>query len=303
MSGRTVNQGTANQVNLTGRRRRLAGELKRLRIEAGLTGEQVAERLAPLGRWSASKVSRIETGRVAAHHGDVADLLDLYGLAGGALRAELVEIARQSGKRGWWQSYQDVMPGHIAPILDFENASSAIRVMHNQLVPGLLQTAAYARALIRSCHPEAGPEQVDRLVELRLDRQKVLERVDPPKLSVILDEAALRRPVGGVPAMRDQLRRLVEQADAKRAVVQVIPFDAGEHTGLDMPFTILSFPGDEEPDVVYLEQYTTAWYIEDEYDVMRYNDYFGRLQDIALGPEESRTLIAHTVEEFEELRS
>lgn len=293
MSGRTT-----NHVNLTGRRRRLAGELKRLRIEAGLTGEQVAERLAPLGRWSASKVSRIETGRVAAHHGDVADLLDLYGVGGGPLRAELVEIARQSGKRGWWQSYQDVVPGHIAPILDFESASSAIRVMHNQLVPGLLQTAQYARALIRSCHPEAGPEHVDRLVDLRLDRQKVLERDDPPQLSVVLDEAALRRPVGGAPAMRAQLRRLVEQHDANRAVIQVIPFHAGEHTGLDMPFTILSFPGDDEPDVVYLEQYTTAWYIENEYDVVRYNEYFDRLRHVALGPQESRTLIAHTAEEL-----
>jgi len=134
-------------------------------------------------------------------------------------------------------------------------------------------------------------------VDLRLDRQKVLERDDPPRLSVILDEAALRRPVGGAAAMRGQLRRLVEQADAQRAVVQVIPFDAGEHTGLDMPFTILSFPGDD-PDVVYLEQYTTAWYIEDEYDVMRYSDYFDRLRYVALDPQESRTLIAHTAEEL-----
>lgn len=292
MSGRT-----ANQVNPTGRRRRLAAELKRLRIEAGLTGEQVAERLAPLGRWSASKVSRIETGRVAAHHGDVSDLLDLYGLDDGPRRAELIGFARESGKRGWWQSYQDVMPGHIAPILDFERAGSAIRIMHNQLVPGLLQTAAYARALIRSCHPEAGPEQIDRLVDLRLDRQKVLDRDDPPQLWVVLDEAALRRPVGGPSAMRAQLRKLVEHADAARAVVQVIPFDAGEHTGLEMPFTILSFPGVDEPDVVYLEQLTTAWYIEDEYDVKRYSEYFARLQDTALDPSASRKLIADTAEE------
>ena len=293
MSGRRL-----NHQNVTSRRRRLAGELKRLRGEAGLTGEQVAERLAPLGRWSASKVSRIETGRVAAHHGDVADLLDLYGLAGGPLRAELVEIARQNGKHGWWQSYQDVLPGHIAPVLDFESSSNAIRFMHNQLVPGLLQTAEYARALISSCHPEAGREQVDRLVDLRLDRQKVLEGADPPRLWAILDEAVLRRPVGGVKAMRGQLRRLVEQTDAARAVVQVIPFDAGEHTALDMPFTIMSFPGDDEPDVVYVEQYTTAWYIEDEYDVKRYNAYFDRLQDTALGPYESRTLIVRATEEL-----
>lgn len=293
MSGRNL-----NHLKLTVPRRRLAGELKKLRTEAGLTGEQVAERLAPLGRWSASKLSRIETGRVAAHHGDVSDLLDLYGLAGGPLRAELVEIARQSGKRGWWQPYQDVMPGHIAPILDFEAASSAIRFMHNQLVPGLLQTAAYARALISDFYPDAAPDQIERLVDLRLGRQKVLERDDPPRLWAILDEAALRRPVGGVTVMRGQLNRLIEQADAARVVVQVIPFDAGEHTGLDMPFAILSFPGAEEPDVVYLEQHTTAWYIDDEYDVKRYISHFDRLRDTALGPQESRTLIVHAIEEL-----
>lgn len=283
---------------LTARRRRLAAELKRLRLAAGLTGEQVAERLAPLGRWSASKVSRIETGRVAAHHGDVSDLLDLYGVDGGPLREELVEIARQAGKHGWWQSYQDVLPGHITPLLDFENSSSAIRYMHNLLVPGLLQTAAYARALIRSCHPEAGPTQIDRLVDLRLDRQKVLEREDPPQLSVILDEAALHRPIGGTKAMREQLLRLVEQVDDARAVVQVIPFDAGEHTGMDMPFTIMSFPADHEPDVVYVEQYTTTWYIDDEYDVRRYTTYFNNLLQTALGPRESRALIIQTAEEL-----
>ncbi len=283
---------------LTARRRRLAGELKRLRQQAGLTGEQVAERLAPLGRWSASKVSRIETGRVAAHHGDVSDLLDLYGVGNGPLRAELVDIARQNGKPGWWRSYQDVLPGHLTPVLDFEASSSTIRFVHGQLVPGLLQTAAYARALIHSFHPDAGPEQVSRLVDLRLDRQKVLQRDDPPRLWAILDEAALRRPIGGEAAMRGQLRRLAEDGDAGRAVVQVIPFGTGEHAGLDAPFTILSFPGDDEPDVVYVEQYTTAWYIDDEYDVRRYNTYFGRLREAALGPKESRTLIMNTMKEL-----
>lgn len=282
----------------TVRRRRLAGELKRLRTAAGLTGEQVAERLGPLGRWSASKVSRIETGRVAVHHGDVADLLDLYGLADGALRDELVETARESGKRGWWQAYRDVLPGHITPILDFEAATSSMRFVHNQLVPGLLQTPAYARALIRSCNPHAGPAQVDRLVELRLDRQRVLARRDPPRLWVILDEAVLRRPVGGAGAMHAQLDRLVEHADAERAVVQIIPFQAGEHTGLDMPYTILSFPGGAEPDVVYLEQFTTACYIEDEYDVMRYSGNFEHLRATALGPEDSRDLIVRATEEL-----
>jgi transcriptional regulator with XRE-family HTH domain len=282
----------------TVRRRRLAGELKRLRIAAGLTGEQAAERLAPLGRWSASKVSRIETGRVAVHHGDVADLLDLYGVEPGAAREELIEIARESGKRGWWQSYRDVLPGHITPILDFEAETSAMRFMHNQLVPGLLQTPDYARALIRSCRPEAPAEEVDRLVALRLDRQKLLDRTDPPQLWVILDEAALRRPVGGTQAMRSQLNRLLERAVDPGTVVQVIPFAAGEHTGLDMPFTILSFPGDDDPDVVYLEQHTTACYVEDECDVKLYNVYFDHLRASALSPRESRTLIQKATKEL-----
>lgn len=282
----------------TVRRRRLAGELKRLRLAAGLTGEQVAERLAPLGRWSASKVSRIETGRVAVHHGDVADLLDLYGVGPGALREELVGIARESGKRGWWQSYSDVLPGHITPILDFEASTSQMRFMHNQLVPGLLQTPEYARALIRNCRPDAAAEEVDRLVDLRLDRQKLLERESPPKLWVILDEAALRRPVGGTQAMRRQLDRLAESAEKPGTVVQVIPFTAGEHTGLDMPFTILSFPGQDDPDVVYLEQHTTACYVEDKCDVNRYNVYFDQLRASALGPQESYILIRNAGKEL-----
>jgi transcriptional regulator with XRE-family HTH domain len=282
----------------TVRRRRLAAELKRLRTAAGLTGEQVADRLGPLGRWSVSKVSRIETGQVAVHHGDVADLLDLYELSGGALRDELVEIARESGKRGWWQSYRDVLPGHITPILDFEASTSAMRFVHNQLVPGLLQTPAYARALIHSCNPEAAPDQVDRLVDLRLDRQKVLRRDDAPQLWVILDEAALRRPIGGVNAMRAQLVKLAEHDETSRVLVQVIPFRAGEHIGLDMPFTILSFPGDDEPDVVYLEQFTTACYIEDEYAVKRYIANFDRLRAAALGPGESRDLIVRVTKEL-----
>jgi transcriptional regulator with XRE-family HTH domain len=278
------------------RRRRLATELKRLRLAAGLTGEQVAERLAPLGRWSASKISRIETGRVAVHHGDVADLLDLYGVGSGPLRDELIGIARESGKRGWWQSYNDVLPGHIAPILDFEAATSQMRFMHNQLVPGLLQTPEYARALILSCLPGAAADEVDRLVDLRLNRQKLLERANPPKLWVILDEAALHRPVGGRQAMRRQLNRLlecaaIEDTGGPGAVVQVIPFSAGEHTGLDMPFTILTFPADDEPDVVYLEQHTTACYVEDESDVTRYHIYFERLRASALGPQQSHALI------------
>ncbi|MBS2963987.1 helix-turn-helix domain-containing protein [Actinocrinis puniceicyclus] len=274
----------------TARRKRLAGELKRLRIAAGLTGEQVAEQLAPLGRWSASKVSRIETGRVAAHHGDVADLLDLYGLGPGVLREELVEIAREGGKHGWWQPYRDVLPGHLAPILAFEAVACSMRFMHNQLVPCLLQTPDYARALVRSHRPDAAAGQVDRLVELRLDRQRLLERTDPPQLWVVLDEAALRRPVGGSRVMRGQLDRLLERAEGPDTVVQVIPFAVGEHTALDMPFTILSFSG-SDPDVVYLEQPTTACYVDDERDVTSYHTFFDRLRSCALDPRRSLALI------------
>lgn len=279
-----------------GHRRRLAAELRRLRVAAGLTGEQVAAQLAPLGRWSASKVSRIETGRVAVHHGDVDDLLDLYGVAHEPLRVELVGIARESGKKGWWQPYRDVLAEHVSLLLELEAGASALRVVHNQLVPALLQTPDYARVLIRAGHPGARAEQVERLVELRMGRKRVFERPDAPWLRVLLDEAALRRPVGGPAVMRAQLERLTEHSDAGDAVIQVIPFAHGEHIGMDSPFTILSFPG--AADVVYLEQHTTAACVEDDRDTGLYRLFFDRIRTLALDPRRSRRLIAEAAEDL-----
>jgi transcriptional regulator with XRE-family HTH domain len=282
----------------TVRRRRLASELKRLRGEAGLTGEQVAERLADLGgRWSPTKISRIETGRVSVHHGDVADLLDLYGLTDASARGELIAIARESGRKGWWHSYSDVTPQRISGYLDFEAAARAIRIFQGDVLPGLLQTEEYAHAVVASVLHDSPQEKIQRIVELRMGRQQILSRPDPLQLWAILDEAALRRAVGGPAVMRAQLEHLTRAAELPNVTIQVIPYAAGEHPGMDSPFTILEFPDQADPDVVYLEHLLTTVYLEEADEVRRYSLFFDHLRAVALSPHDSIRMIATAVGE------
>lgn len=281
----------------TVRRRRLASELKRMRTEAGLTGEQVAERLSQLGgRWSHTKVSRIETGQVSVNHGDVSDLLDLYGVTDERSRQELVQIARESGKKGWWHSYSDVTPQRISPYLDFEATAESMKIFQGQVLPGLVQTEGYARAVIASVLPDSPAEEISRTVELRLARQQVLTRDVPLQLWAILDEAALHRTVGGIPVMRKQLHRLAEMASMPNITVQIVPFGAGEHPGMDSPFTILEFPDSADPDVVYLEHLLSTVYLEKHDEVKRYSLFFDHLRAAALNPKESSQMITAVAE-------
>jgi transcriptional regulator with XRE-family HTH domain len=283
----------------TVRRRRLASELKRMRTEAGLTGEQVAERLSQLGgRWSHTKVSRIETGQVSVNHGDVSDLLDLYGVASEQTRHELIQIARESSKKGWWHSYIDVTPSRISPYLDFEAAAKSMKIFQGHVLPGLLQTEDYARAVIASVLPDSAAEEITRSVELRLARQQVLTRDDPLQLWAILDEAALHRAVGGNQVMRSQLDRLVEMATKPNITVQIVPFTVGEHPGMDSPFTILEFPGSADPDVVYLEHLLSTIYLEKHDEVQRYALFFDHLRAAALNPKDSISLIVRITEGY-----
>jgi transcriptional regulator with XRE-family HTH domain len=275
------------------RRRRLALELRRLRETAGLTCEQVAEHL----ECSASKISRVETGRVSVSPRDVRDMLDLYDVPG-EQRESLVQLARDSRQKGWWHAYSDTMLPQFATYLGLESAASEIRIYEVNLIPGLLQTEDYARAVIRAGMMNSPSEDVERSVALRMARQPAVTRDDPPKVWAVMDEAALRRRVGGASLMRMQLEHLLTQAQLPNVAVQVIPFAGGAHPAMGRPFVILVFPDRVDTDVVYLEDLTSSLYLEDVAEVDRYNVFFNHLRATALSFADSSALIASVLKEM-----
>jgi len=275
------------------RRRRLALELRRLRETAGLTCEQVAEHL----ECSASKISRVETGRVSVSPRDVRDMLDLYDVPG-EQRESLVQLARDSRQKGWWHAYSDTMMPQFATYLGLESAASEIRIYEVNLIPGLLQTEDYARAVIRAGMMNSPSEDVERSVALRMARQPAVTRDDPPKVWAVMDEAALRRRVGGASLMRMQLEHLLTQAQLPNVAVQVIPFTGGAHPAMGRPFVILVFPDRVDTDVVYLEDLTSSLYLEDVAEVDRYNVFFNHLRATALSFDDSSALIASVLKEM-----
>jgi transcriptional regulator with XRE-family HTH domain len=275
------------------RRRRLALELRRLRETAGLTCEQVAEHL----ECSASKISRVETGRVSVSPRDVRDMLDLYDVPG-EQRESLVQLARDSRQKGWWHAYSDTMLPQFATYLGLESAASEIRIYEVNLIPGLLQTEDYARAVIRAGMMNSPSEDVERSVALRMARQPAVTRDDPPKVWAVMDEAALRRRVGGAGLMRMQLEHLLAQAQLPNVAVQVIPFAGGAHPAMGRPFVILVFPDRIDTDVVYLEDLTSALYLEDVAEVDRYNVFFNHLRATALSFDDSSALITSVLKEM-----
>jgi transcriptional regulator with XRE-family HTH domain len=265
----------------TVRRRRLAIELRRLREESGLTIERVAEAL----ECSESKVSRVETAQVSATPRDVRDMLELYGVAG-TQRDVLVQMAREARQKGWWHKYRDYHADQ-ASYVGLEVAANSIRVYEALLVPGLLQIAEYSRAVIRALNPGATPEELARRVELRLARPPILHEENPPSLWAILDEAVLHRLIGGPGVMREQLNHLVEQAQLPNVTLQVLPYTAGAHSGLDGAFDILGFDEPGDPDVVHVENFTSQLYLERPDEVRRYSLIFDLLRASALGPDDS----------------
>jgi transcriptional regulator with XRE-family HTH domain len=276
----------------TVRRRRLALELRRLREAAGLTCEEVAEHL----ECSASKISRVETGRVSVSPRDVRDMLDLYGVPA-AQRESLVQLARDSRQKGWWHAFSDTMQPQFATYVGLESAASEIRIYEVSLIPELLQTEDYARAVIRSGMMSSPREDVERQVALRMARQPAITRDDPPKVWAVLDEAALRRQAGGAGVMQRQLEHLLARAALPNVAVQVIPFGGGAHPAMGRPFTILVFPELVDTDVVYLEDLTSALYVEDVADVDRYNVFFNHLRATALSFDDSSMLIMSVLKE------
>lgn len=270
----------------TGRRRRLGAELRRLREETGLTIDQVAEVL----ECSQSKVSRIETGQVSATPRDVRDMLALYRVSD-AQREAMVQIAREARQPGWWQKFVDV-PDGVPAYVGLETAATSIDIYMSVIVPALLQTADYARAVIGAVRPDLPGAEIDRRVELRLRRQALLDQDSPPALRVLLDDTVLRRPVGGEKVMAAQRRRLLEDAARPAVTLQVLPVEAGAHAGMDGPFTIFGFPAAAERDVVALDSAADALYLEGAEDVARYRRVFGLLLPAALTPEASAGRIA-----------
>jgi transcriptional regulator with XRE-family HTH domain len=271
------------------RRRRLGAELRRHRDAAGVTIDVVADRLG----CSASKVSRIETGHTSATPRDVQDMLDIYGV-GATESDELVQISREARQKGWWHPYSTVLTGAYVGL---EAAARSIRAYEQQVVPGLLQTEDYAVAMIRAARPDITADEADRRVRVRMARQSLLIQDDPIDLWVVLDEAVVSRPVGGDAVMREQLRSLVDAAELPNVTLQVLPFAAGGHAGMDGTFAILDFPEVEDPDVVFAENATGGLFLEKNDELRKYVFIFDHIRATALPPEESIRMISKLAEE------
>ena len=244
----------------------LGAQLRRLREGKGISREDAGYEI----RASGSKISRMELGRVSFKERDVADLLSMYGVQDTAEREALLRLARQANNPGWWHHYGDILPPWFQSYLGLEAAASLIRTYEIQFVPGLLQTPEYARAVILLGHAGATADEIDRRVELRRQRQQILDRIEPPQLWAVIDEAVLRRPIGGADVMQAQIQALIEAAKKPNVRLQIIPFHAGGHAAAGGPFAILRFPEPELPDVVYVEQLTSAIYLEKRDDVDHY---------------------------------
>lgn len=261
----------------TVRRRRLASELRRHRELASLTIDDVAARL----ECSSSKISRIETGRVGVNPRDVRDLMTLYGAESDRVEA-FVQLSREARRKGWWHSYHEVFNGSFVGL---ESEAARLWAYQALLVPGLLQTEDYMRAVFRAARPNSTPTEIDLRVAGRLKRQQLLTDNDPPTYWAVMDEAVLHRPVGGPRVLRDQFAKLLDLAALPHVTLQIIPFSAGAHAGMDGPFLILGFPELADPDVVYVDNTSDGIYLEEQDDVDRYTLMFDHLRAAALGPE------------------
>jgi len=244
----------------------LGAQLRRLRETSNITREEAAEAI----RATHSKISRLERGRSGAKQRDVADLLSLYGVSDETEREELLTLARQANAPGWWQQYTDILPRWFEFYVGLEKAASVIRSYEVQFVHGLMQTEDYARAVVLIANAHAPAEEIGRRVSVRMRRQQLLAQPGAPELWVVLDEAALCRPVGGAKVMRAQLRHLLEVTELPNVTLQIVPFRAGPHAAAGGPFTILRFLEPDVPDVVYLEQLNSALYLDQPDAVIDY---------------------------------
>jgi len=268
----------------------VGAKLRRLRTEMGLSREEAGEAI----RASEWKIHRLENGQVGFKERDIIDLLRLYQVTDPDEVAAFLLLAREANTPGWWQHYGDVLPRWFRTYVDLESAAALIRTYEGQFIPGLLQTDAYMRAVVQGAHLDESAEELGRRVRLRMARQQLLTREQPPRVWAVIDEAALRRPVGGREVMAGQLERLIEATKLPNVTLQVLPFEVGAHAAMLGAFSILRFADRELPDVVYLEHLTNAVYLDKRDEAERYLDVMESICDESEPP-------ARTVELLEKL--
>ena len=265
----------------------LGAQLRRLRETASVTRDDAGYHI----RASGSKISRMELGRVSFKERDVTDLLEFYGVQDPAEREKLVQLTREANAPPWYQKFQDVVPDWFHVFVGLEEAAQLIRVYEVQFVPGLLQTEEYARAVILQGAPGLEPDEVERRVTLRMNRQELLTRENPPRYWVVMDEAALRRPMGGRDVHVGQIERLIDLVGEPNVTIQVMPFRYGGHAAEGGAFTIMRFPETDLPDVVYMEYLTGAHYIDKPEEVERYAAVMERLSVAGTSPDRTREIL------------
>lgn len=271
----------------------LGSELRRLREAKGLTREEAGYEI----RGSGSKISRMELGRVSFKERDVADLLTLYGVTDQDEKESLLNLAREANTPGWWHRYGEVLPSWFQVYVGLEEAAMLIRTYEVQFVPGLLQTEDYARAITARGHAGSPPEEIEQRVGLRMTRQKLLTRPDAPRLWAVIDEAALRRPIGGPEVMRAQIKRLIEATKMANVTLQVTPFVSGGHAAEAGAFTVMRFPEADLPDAVYVEQLTSALYLDKRDDVDAYMEAMEHLCVESEPPANTAEILSRILEE------
>jgi transcriptional regulator with XRE-family HTH domain len=271
----------------TARRMVLGGQLRRLREAAGISREDAGYSI----RASASKISRLELGRVSFKHRDVTDLLSLYGVSDATERDAFLVMAGESNQPGWWHPFGDVLPPWFADYVGLEESASRLQTYEIYFVPGLLQTARYASAVIRQGLPGSSEEEVDRRISLRVRRQQMFAKRESTRLWAVIDEGILHRPIGGRAVLREQLHHLLEVTALPNVSLQVVPFALGG-SAAEGAFTILRFAESDLPDIVYLEHLCGAMYLDKTDEVEQYTKVANRLAVDARTPEDTRKFVA-----------
>lgn len=279
----------------TVRRRQLGMELRQLREATGLTGDEVAERLG----WYNAKISRIEKGRISVPWSDVVDLLDLYRVNDPATREALIQLAKAARQREWWQPYSDMLSKNARTYIGLESAAESLRTYQPSSVPGLLQTADYARAIITRAGPlTLGEDEIQRRISLRMKRQTVISQAGTLGFWTVLDEAVLHREIGGPEVMHAQLMHLADMAHHPRIDIQVMPFSAGPHASLSGMIGIFAFPGPDQ-DVAYVDTVSGTLFLERTADVQATSTAFQHLNATALSPAASADLIKALAQHYQ----